>query len=435
MVLLALHLGADVSIYRSVFLLAAASVAWLLAVRRRIPQVVVVVAFAVLAVIAIARTPLGTDLWSYQAYGRILAEHHDNPYVDLPSSYPDDAVMARVSDLYLDVPCAYGPVFVVIASGVAIVTGASELAGRLAWQLIGQFAVGATAVLLRRAGRSPRAVAAFLLHPLVAYQLVHLAHNDALVGLAILGGCLLAARGRVTPAALMLTAAALIKAPSGIAWFVLIAWLLMNRRHRDAASATAASAVLTAVSMLPFGISTALTPMLESRGSSNATSIWNAVRGDWVTFLWRPIRTVDATAGPWLAGVAIAVALLVALAATYTLRRRPVHEAITVGILAWLTLSLYPSVWYYAWVLPIASLWPLVPRLLIGVQIALVQVISQAWLFPVAAGLSGDGGLGLVDRLGAPLLGGGSVAGLAMIAWLARAGPEGRPGNPAADSQ
>jgi hypothetical protein len=419
MALLSLHIVLDLTIHGSVALLAVASVSWLLLVHRPVHRSVLIVAFAIMALVAVAKPPLGTDLWSYQAYGRVLTEYGDNPYTAVPGAYPGDAVMARVSSLYIELPSAYGPVFVGAAGVIAVATGAGELAGRLGWQLVGALAVAATALVLHRAGRSSRAIAAFVFHPLVAYQLIHLAHNDALVGLAILGGVLLAARDRTTAASLLLASAALIKAPSGVAWLALIAWLVVNRRRRDAGVAIASAAALAVITLLPFGISTALGPMLDSRGTSNATSIWNAVRGDWATFVWRPIRGVDATAGSWVSALALLLPVLVALAATYALRSRPVHEAVTVALLAWLALSLYPSVWYFAWVLPLAALWPLRERVAIGAYVALCQIVSQTWLFPVAAGLAGDGELGLVDRLGAPLLGIGSVAGSALIVWLA----------------
>ena len=33
---------------------------------------------------------LSTDAWTYWEYGRIAAVHDGNPYVDVPSDFPDD---------------------------------------------------------------------------------------------------------------------------------------------------------------------------------------------------------------------------------------------------------------------------------------------------------------------------------------------------------
>jgi hypothetical protein len=116
--------------------------------------------------------------------------------------------------------------------------------------------------------------------------------------------------------------------------------------------------------------------------------------------------------------LAIVVPLLVAVGAAYLLRGRPVYESLTIGLLAWLVLSLYPSAWYYAWLLPLVPLWAPRARVLIAGQIALYQVATQSWLFPLAALIGGDGELGLVDRIPAPLLGITSLAGIGLVAWL-----------------
>ena len=49
---------------------------------------------------------------------------------------------------------------------------------------------------------------------------------------------------------------------------------------------------------------------------------------------------------------------------------------------------------------------------------SLFDLSDQAWLLPVAAQLTGDGRLQVIDRLGAPLLGVVSLAGMLIILRL-----------------
>src|SRR5438552_896578 len=81
----------------------------------------------------------------------------------------------------------------------------------------GALAVFIALVLIARRVRSAAAVAIVGLNPVAAYMVVNAGHNDALVGLGVLVGVLLASRERHTTATLAFTAAALVKATAGLA--------------------------------------------------------------------------------------------------------------------------------------------------------------------------------------------------------------------------
>ena len=160
---------------------------------------------AALVVVSVSAPPMGTDLWAYQMYGRIVVEHHENPYLRTPSEFPDDPVMAYMGTPWSGVRAEYGPVLVGTAAAVAAVTGTSELGGRLAWQGLCGAAVLASMVLIWRGTKNCAAVAAFGLNPIVLYELVHLAHNDALIGAAVVGSMSAARKDRQVVAAVLLT--------------------------------------------------------------------------------------------------------------------------------------------------------------------------------------------------------------------------------------
>src|SRR5205823_5008116 len=125
----------------------------------------------------------------------------------------------HVNPYWAKTTARYGPVFIGITAGVAVVVGDHPLPTRLAYQMIAALAVLIALVLIARRVRSAAAAAVAIvgLNPVTAYMVVNAGHNDALVGLGVLVGVLLASRERHTTATLAFTAAALVKATAGLA--------------------------------------------------------------------------------------------------------------------------------------------------------------------------------------------------------------------------
>lgn len=412
------------SVHRHVALLALASALLLLgAVRGRLSTTVLLATAVPVALVAVAKVPDGTDLWSYQAQGRVLAVHHSNPYTTPPSAYPDDPVTARVNPIYLDALSVYGPVFSLAAGVVAAVTGTGELLGRLAWQLLAVAAVAAAAFALRRRwAAAPVAIALVLLQPVTVDEVLHLAHNDAIVGLLVLAACWAAGRERPVPAGLLFGAAALVKAPAIVALIAYLVWLVARGERRDAARSAGSALALALITVVPFGPRAVLDATSAASSHINATSIWHLARGHWQMFVHRPLVEGGDQVGTVLRIAAIAVPIAVAVTAAYRLRHRPVHEAVTVALVAWMVFGLSAASWYLWWALPLLALWSGADRVALLLYACLVQITSQAWLMPVAA-LITTGHLELVDRLPALLLGLTTVLGLALLVLLVRTRP------------
>ena len=411
------YLVVDLSIYRSLVLLGAISLVHLFLVKLQWSRWLLLAAFLPLAFAAISQVPNGTDLWIYHSYGRIVVEHGDNPYVAVPDDYANDVVMQRVLPMYRSEPSIYGPVFVLGAGGIAAVFGDSETGGRLAWQIISCVAVLGSAYLLRKRV-TLQSLSLLLLSPITLYLVIHQAHNDVFVGLAILGACILANKNRYIAASICFSFAALMKSPSGISLLVLVLWLLMNHQFRKGLKVFLTAIVSAGIFLIPFGGRTPVAAMLSSNNQVNATSIWNSVRGDWESFVFRPLREANEKAGHLVSFVSIVLVLFLAIIATWKLRRQPIHFSVSVALLGYIILALHPSAWYYAWVLPLACLWGKREQVLIFGLSSLYFLTTQAWLLPVAAQLTGDGRLQVIDRLGAPLLGVVSLAGMLIILRL-----------------
>lgn len=377
---------------------------------------------AVLAICAIAlcaaafvREPVGTDVWSYQGQGRLVAEYRENPYVAVPADHPDDPVLARVEFFYTEVRSVYGPAFAIIAAVPAWILGDGTRAVVAAWRLIGVAAFAAMWWMLRRRTSSTVALTALALCPLVVHHGIHIAHNDMIVGVALLGGCLLVQRERYNLAALAFTAGALVKIPAGLAIVTLLVWLLGSNRRRDAWSVSAIAAGTTAVSFLPFGPRATTSAILSVGKEINGLSLWNIARGDWRVFVWQSEPTGVPATPAWVTVLSLGIPLALTLYAAWRLRLRPFHEPLLVALLSVLVLAVRPASWLFIWVVPVAALVTSsrVRNAVIAFTL-LFQVMAFAQLLP-----SSIGGGPAVQHVDAPMLGLTTAVGLVLVWWLA----------------
>ncbi|MDP9799678.1 alpha-1,6-mannosyltransferase [Catenuloplanes nepalensis] len=222
--------------------------AWFLAGRRAAhltPRTLYAVAAAWAAPLLLARPLFSGDVWSYLAQGATAALGLD-PYRSGPASAlgADSVFTAQVSHYWADTPAPYGPAWMLLSRGVALLTGENLGAGVLAYRLVALAGVVLIAWALPRlavrAGGSPGvAVWLGLLNPLVLWHLVAGVHNDALMlGLMLTGLELalaavdrihaggesdrLVAHLRLAAGAVLLTLAADIKFVAGAAFCVVL---------------------------------------------------------------------------------------------------------------------------------------------------------------------------------------------------------------------
>src|SRR5205814_6609385 len=116
---------------------------------------------------------------------------HD-PYTTPPSAFPHDRWLHLVRPVWRDVPSLYGPLFNTLSAVDVRLARGSGTNERLGFQALAALAVLAAMALVFRRTRDPAAMALLGLNPLVVVGVVNGGHNDALVGLAVLGGVLLA---------------------------------------------------------------------------------------------------------------------------------------------------------------------------------------------------------------------------------------------------
>ncbi|MEU6981685.1 polyprenol phosphomannose-dependent alpha 1,6 mannosyltransferase MptB [Streptomyces sp. NPDC046371] len=161
------------------------------------------------------------DVYSYIAQGAMVLEGHDvygaGPSVLAPGELGWDAA-ASVGGHWTDTPAPYGPVFLVLAQAVVKLTGGAVVPAVLGMRLV---AVGALALIVWAVrglsdGR-PGALWLAALNPLLLIHVVAGMHNDGLMIGLMLGGVLLAVRGRWVAGSVLVGLAVMVKSPAAVA--------------------------------------------------------------------------------------------------------------------------------------------------------------------------------------------------------------------------
>jgi alpha-1,6-mannosyltransferase len=200
--------------------------------------------------------PLFTrDVFSYLAQGTMPLLGLD-PYRGGPNALPAGPVLDNVHWFWQDTPAPYGPLFILIAKGIASVTGTNMIAGVLAMRLVMVLGlvlfVAALPGLVRHlGGRLPVALWLAVANPVMVVHLVGGPHNDLLlVGLLAMGSLLVLNRRHAAGIGLV-TMAMAVKATAGVALpFLVLVWaarLTGTRRTRIIKGGAAGIAVFLPV--------------------------------------------------------------------------------------------------------------------------------------------------------------------------------------------
>jgi alpha-1,6-mannosyltransferase len=221
------------------------------------------------------------DIFSYLAQGD-LALHGFDPY-QYGVSVLNDHLSANVDPTWQNTPAPYGPLFILLAKSVVLVTGQSTVVGVVAMRMT--MCVGLVLLcwalprLAQRLGGSPT-VALWLgaANPLVLLYLVGGGHNDLLmIGLLAAGTALVLDR-RHGKGFLLVTLAFAVKATAGVALPFLV-WIWAARRDGAAARRlTSAAARGLAVVLPTFAVCTVLAGVnlgwLPALGASSVVIEW-----------------------------------------------------------------------------------------------------------------------------------------------------------------
>lgn len=315
--------------------------------RRCLSRGLVLGVSGVLLVGAVAAPPTqSADVWSYAMYGRMVSEYQASPYRHTPAEYQADPIGRRVPRFWVESRSVYGPLFTGLSAAGMAVAGSSATVARLFFQGLAALAVAFALFLVDRRTRDPVALALLGVNPITVVSVVNGAHNDALVGLAVLAGVLLVVARRPAWAGAALAAGALVKATALFPLGAVVAWVWFHDRRRSAIVLAGVAGAVGLVAVALSGGADVVASLGDAQGRVNGGSVW----------AWLHRRTADGTgrALSWVGAVA-AAALALLLAA-----RRPRAEgpylAAGAAVVAYLLVGSYVLPWYLAWALPVLAI-------------------------------------------------------------------------------
>jgi hypothetical protein len=276
---------------------------------------------------------LSRDVYSYWAYGRIVANHHQDPYTVAPIRFPDDPATGAMARGWRRQTSVYGPAFTFTSAAVATAAHRSAERASLLFRIGAAVAgIGAMVLAVLIAQRKAYAAAFVGWNPVLAVSFAGGGHNDALMLVLIVAALALVARRRDAAGGALWIMAGAIKAP---ALAILLLQLLRSRRGVWAGAALAA-ATITVIAITAFG-------------SSWLTAIWQSNQREAGYGL--PSR-LEQSGIP--EGIAHARAYVALAAGGLWLARQAVRGRPRLALGAALLVLTSP------WVLPWYSTWPIV---------------------------------------------------------------------------
>jgi alpha-1,6-mannosyltransferase len=306
--------------------------------------------------------PLFTrDIFSYLAQGALPLNGFD-PYAVGPV-----AMVGILSDnvhyFWQDTPAPYGPLFILLAKGVAWLIGDNIIIGVIVMRLALlpglALLVWALPELTRRlGGRVPVAMWIAVANPMMVITMIGGGHNDLLLVGLLAAGALVALRGRPAAGIALVTLAMAVKASAGIALpFVVLVWAAHMtgsravRITKAAAAGIGVFAVVFAACTLAAGVDLGWLPALSAPGMIvNWMSIPTAVGqivGGIASLFGAPVQLFINI----FRGVGIAILLVIASKQWWAARDGGPDAVRRAGIVLIAVAVLSPAMlpWYLSW--------------------------------------------------------------------------------------
>ncbi|MER5750289.1 polyprenol phosphomannose-dependent alpha 1,6 mannosyltransferase MptB [Streptomyces sp. NPDC002088] len=317
------------------------------------PRTLLLVLAVWAAPLLIAPPLFSRDVYSYLAQGAMVDAHMD-VYAHGPAQL-GGPLADEVAPLWRHTAAPYGPVFLGVASVLSGLTRGQLPAGLLGMRLVALFGVALMAAALprlaRHSGADP-AAALWLgaLNPLVLLHLVAGAHNDAIM-LGLLGlGLVAALGGRPLLGTVLITLAALVKAPAvlGLAVVVVLQIRAGRRPARAVLTTTAVSGATTVAATAVAGTGYGWTGALDTPVSSHNWALTSLLGSATGALLKRLGSDLAPLAVPAWHAFGLALTGVVVLAIWWRLRPHPVYA---LGLSLAAVAACGPAIrpWYALW--------------------------------------------------------------------------------------
>ncbi len=218
------------------------------------PRVVLTSIAGLTALFLLAPVVLSTDVFSYQAYGRMGTLYGTNPYLHGPSTIRLDPLYPFIGSKWVSTPTAYGPLFTALSYSIAHLDISASVA---AYKSIAALAFLATVGLVWNAARlrgldPVRAAMIVGLNPLTVVWGLGGGHNDLLMLAPLAAGIYVLLQNRRLTGGVMIAVATAVKLTAGV---LLPFALVRPHAHRRPLllGAAVASVVVAALGFALFG--------------------------------------------------------------------------------------------------------------------------------------------------------------------------------------
>jgi Glycosyltransferase family 87 len=326
---------------------------------------------------------ISTDVFSYQAYGRMFADYATNPYLHGPVAIEPDQIYNYIGSNWVNTPSVYGPLFTLLSG---IWARAPLQASLYIFKAIAALSTAGTVWMLWKAaklrGVDPvKAVALFGLNPLVVLYGVGGGHNDLLMLMFTTAGLYtLLKRHERTSGALVVAGAAIKLTGAVLLPFMLLAKIgdrPARLRVKVLVGAVAAAVVIAAGGFVAFG--TGMLHMTHTLSTVQDKGGWQSVPGLLFTILRVPVTHVGT----------LAFGAIFVMICAWLMWRVYKGRLDWVEGGAWATIALLLSAgavqpWYISWLMPVIALcndhrlwrWAIGMTVLVGMLTA-VQFIPK----------------------------------------------------------
>jgi len=328
------------------------------------PRTVLMTIAALHALVLLAPPLISTDVFSYQAYGRMGALMGISPYLQGPHAIAFDSVFPYVGAKWSYIPTAYGPVFTALSYVLAPL---SIAAGVLAYKALAALASLVTVALVWNAARlrgvDPAKAGALVgLNPLIVIYGVGGGHNDLLMLAVMMTGIYLLlahrslVRHRERAGGVLLAIAAAIKLTGGLLLPFAVAGgagpRAGNRRRDLVVGAGVATAALAVLSLSMFG--TGELNMFRTLKKAQDMGDWRSIPA----FVTSRLGLNDGSIGH-VGGLLLGVCFVTIFC--WLLRRSWRAEIDWIAAAGWAAMAMLITAtsllpWYVAWLMPLAAL-------------------------------------------------------------------------------
>ncbi|WP_406862816.1 polyprenol phosphomannose-dependent alpha 1,6 mannosyltransferase MptB [Streptomyces sp. HUAS MG47] len=290
------------------------------------------------------------DVYSYIAQGAMVLEGHDvyavGPSVLGPGDLGADAADS-VGGHWTDTPAPYGPAFLLLAEAVVGVTGGTVVPAVLGMRLVALGAVALIVWAVRGLGGGPRALWLAALNPLLLIHVVGGMHNDGLMIALMLGGVLLAVRGRWVLGSALVGLAIMVKSPAAVA--LLFVAVLVARRGGVVRGVLGPGAVAVAVAAGASVVAGTGFGWLRTQGVAGTIHTALSVTSDVGLGLGLLVGDDGVKTAVQRVGLAVAAAVIAWLAWRVWQGRLDPVRGLGVSLLALVALSPMVQPWYFLW--------------------------------------------------------------------------------------